>query len=144
MLRHIVSTNWQKQMGNLFPFSLCFSLPHMKVHSIYYNQVSLSFWLPLRKKLKNKRLFFFFLSHYNSIYFRILSLYHFTFLVSLCTDYYYIYTTYLRESPHGILANVLDSDIVVSLNSSCTITFTFRLISLGKVWTSSPPQLWVK
>ena len=31
------------------------------------------------------------------------------------------------------------------LNSSCTITFTFGLIPLGKVWFPlSPPQLWVK
>ena len=32
----------------------------------------------------------------------------------------------------------------VSLNSSCTITFTFKKILLGKVWTPLSSQLWVK
>ena len=39
---------------------------------------------------------------------------------------------------------MLDCDITVSSNSSCAITFTFRLIPLGKVWTLLSPQLWVK
>ena len=34
---------------------------------------------------------------------------------------------YLNKSLHGVFANMLDSDIVVSSNSSHAITFTFRL-----------------
>ena len=40
------------------------------------------------------------------------------------------------------MSNVLNCNIIVSSNSSCAIRFTFRMISLGKVWTplSSPPM----
>ena len=46
-----------------------------------------------------------------------------------------------RES-RGVMANELDCDVVVSLGSNHAITFTFGLISLGKVWKhlSPPPQ----
>ena len=43
---------------------------------------------------------------------------------------------------HGIIANILDYDIVVSLNSSHNIMFTFIQILLGKAWTSLfPPAM---
>ena len=37
------------------------------------------------------------------------------------------------RSPHGEVVNVLDCDIVMSSNSSCTMTFTFGLMLSGKV-----------
>ena len=37
-----------------------------------------------------------------------------------------------RGSPNGIVTNMLDWDIVVSSNSSCTIRFPFELMLLGK------------
>ena len=36
------------------------------------------------------------------------------------------------RSPFGIVANTLDNDIVVSLNSCHTVTFSFELIPLIK------------
>ena len=45
---------------------------------------------------------------------------------------------------HGIVANVLDCDIKVSSNSSCTITCIFEIIPLGKVGASLYSHLWVK
>ena len=36
-----------------------------------------------------------------------------------------------RNAPH----DMCDYDIKVSLNSICTITFTFGLIPMGKAWT---------
>ena len=39
------------------------------------------------------------------------------------------------ESSHGVVANMLDCDIVGSLNFSHAIMFTFRLVLLRKVWT---------
>ena len=46
--------------------------------------------------------------------------------------------------PYGIIANVLDCEIVVRLNSSQAIMFTFELIPLRKVWNFLFPQQWVK
>ena len=48
-------------------------------------------------------------------------------------------------SLHGVVANVPNCNILVSLNFSYTIMFTFGLI-LGKIWTLPypPPQLLVK
>ena len=44
----------------------------------------------------------------------------------------------------GIVPNMLDCNIIVNINSSHAITFTFCLIPLGKVWTPYPFQLWIK
>ena len=33
--------------------------------------------------------------------------------------------------PHGVVPNVLDYDVIVSSNCSCTTTFTFEEIPLG-------------
>ena len=51
-----------------------------------------------------------------------------------------------RGCPCGIMINVMDCGIVEieSLYSSLAITFTFREISLGKVWTPLSSHLWVK
>ena len=46
-----------------------------------------------------------------------------------------------QESPRGVAANVLDSDMVLkNLNSSRAITFKFELTPLGKVWTLLSPN----
>ena len=50
-----------------------------------------------------------------------------------------LFQTYKQEA--GMVANVLDCDIIVSSNSLHVITFTFRLIPLGKVWTLFFPAL---
>ena len=47
-----------------------------------------------------------------------------------------------RGRPYRIMGNVLDCHIIVSSNSSCTITFTFRLVPLRKTWT--PLSLYVR
>ena len=39
---------------------------------------------------------------------------------------------YEEGSSSGLVANMQDCGIVVSSNSSCTVTFTFRLMPLGK------------
>ena len=44
--------------------------------------------------------------------------------------------------PCGIGANVLNCNILVNLNSSHIIAFTFKL--LEKIWTPYLTQLWVK
>ena len=36
------------------------------------------------------------------------------------------------DIPYSLLTNMLDHDVTVSSNSSCTIAFPFRLIPLGK------------
>ena len=41
------------------------------------------------------------------------------------------------KGPSDIVANVLDYDIIVSSNLSRSLTFTFGLIPLGKVWIPS-------
>ena len=41
-------------------------------------------------------------------------------------------------SQYDIAANMLDCNIIVNSNSYHIITFTVRLILLGKVWTTSP------
>ena len=38
-----------------------------------------------------------------------------------------------RRSPHGIVANMMDSNITVSKNLNYAIVFTFGLILLGKI-----------
>ena len=46
--------------------------------------------------------------------------------------------TYLNKgwSRHGVMAKVLEFEMVVSLNSCHIIAFLFRLIPFGKLWTS--------
>ena len=46
--------------------------------------------------------------------------------------------------PPSVMVKVLDGGIIVSLNSSRAIMFTFRQIPLGKVWNPLSSQLWVK
>ena len=43
------------------------------------------------------------------------------------------------EESYGIVANMLNSDIIVSLNSSRIIMFTIGLILLRKEWTHLLP-----
>ena len=51
-----------------------------------------------------------------------------------------MYTDMHTSIQKGAMAKVLDSGLKwVSSNSSCAIMFTLELISLGKVWTPSPP-----
>ena len=40
----------------------------------------------------------------------------------------------LQGSPYGVIVKVMDRRILVSMNFRCAITFTFRLIPLGKVF----------
>ena len=47
----------------------------------------------------------------------------------------------ILHRPCGLVANVLDCDIIVS---EFEIQFTFRLISLRKAWTFVSRQLWIK
>ena len=48
-------------------------------------------------------------------------------------------------SPRVIVANALDSDIVVSdSKSSRVISFTFGLIPLGNMWTPLSLHVWAK
>ena len=44
-------------------------------------------------------------------------------------------------SLRGVVANLLECDIVVSSNSSPTITFTFELIPFGNLETSLSPDM---
>ena len=52
----------------------------------------------------------------------------------------------LVGSLQGIVANVLDFEIIMSLKPNWVITFNFRLIPLGKGMNPliPHPQLWVK
>ena len=50
-----------------------------------------------------------------------------------------------RWNPHGVVANLLNCDILASLNVNRAITLAFKQIPLGKAWTHlSLPQLRVK
>ena len=55
----------------------------------------------------------------------------------------YVLNVHMRENggvPEDLMAKVLDNNIVVSLNSSRAITFTFGLISMNPLTL----QLWIK
>ena len=64
--------------------------------------------------------------------------------------YFYSYLILLNTNSCVIMANMLICEIVVSLKSSCAITFFFRLMPLRKVWTpyhsslvfNNPWMLW--
>ena len=49
----------------------------------------------------------------------------------------------LKKKTCGVVAKVLNCDIIISSNSSHAIRFSFGIICLEKVWTifSNPPQL---
>ena len=70
----------------------------------------------------------------------------FTVLPLLCWRFCYFISNG-GENPCGVVANMLNCNIVVMLllslqHSSHAITFTFRLILLGKVWSYlSPPAI---
>ena len=46
-----------------------------------------------------------------------------------------------RGESRGVVAKVLEHDTVVSSNSCCSITFTFGLMPLGKVWVPLSSQI---
>ena len=50
----------------------------------------------------------------------------------------------MEGSPWDVMVNVQDYDIIVSLDCSFTIPFTFWLIPWGKAWHPLSPLLWVK
>ena len=49
------------------------------------------------------------------------------------------YSYLIHGKSCGVVVNMLNCDLIVSLNSSHTITFPFRLIPFRKVWTTLSP-----
>ena len=60
-----------------------------------------------------------------------------------CHPYHQNYLNFSIGSPHGLIANTLGCDIVVSSNSSFTSTFTFGLMPSGEVWTLLSRSRWL-
>ena len=50
----------------------------------------------------------------------------------------------VKRSPLGIVVNMLDCNVVVSVNSTHIIAFIFKLTPFKKVWTLLSLQVWVR
>ena len=147
-----------------------FFLSFIKVLSVCFNQVSLLFLFSFNSHWLKTAICQFGVLHYNS---RILTsnsntrtwtcthaqltLQMATFMIDIWSSTFFLlqvskcchkskikYQKFRGGCPHAVVANVLNYIIVVSSNSNHSITFTFRIRSIGKIWTPLSPKLWAK